>query len=733
MRESHSWRLTRPLRDAGEAARRLRRRLSTNPFSAERGYGPLKRRVFGWLRTLYVLAPLPESIKLKLKARGLRLLARLFAAPAQSAAETAPARQAGSELMQTFVKGLHEANTLGAKQGEHVPYCEQGIDPNQLALRAIAYYLPQFHPIPENDAWWGKGFTEWTNVTRAQPQFLGHHQPKLPSDLGFYDLRVLDTMRKQAELARHYGLAGFCLYYYWFGGKRLLALPQQQILDNPDLDFPFCLCWANENWTRRWDGKESDVLMAQSHSPEDDLAMIADLHPAFTDPRYLRVDGKPIFLVYRAMQLPDPAATVVRWRQWCRDNGVGELYLVAVESFDQIDPRQYGFDATVEFPPLQANLVPVNARCDMLNEDFEGQVYDYREMRDFFAGRAEPPFRRHAGVAVNWDNEARKPGRGNIFVEATPAAYAGWLEQACRRTLAHSPEGERLVFINAWNEWAEGAYLEPDRRHGYAYLHATANVLRHFGQPGQAEAMLAESRTDFVKRADQAVVVHLFYLDLLDDLAAHLDALPFAANVFISVPQDIPVDWALRLRERLPHAYILPLPNRGQDIRPFYVLLPLIKQLGYRQACKLHSKKSPHRVDGARWRNQLWDGLIGTRAAARALAGFNAGETIGLFAPDASLTELADPEINLGNRPWLDRLLPRLHPGRAKGDYRLLFPAGSMFWFRPAALPSLAELGLSEDDFEVELGQLDGTLAHALERLFGLQALSSGYLVRELG
>lgn len=258
-----------------------------------------------------------------------------------------------------FVRKLYTTGRLQWDRSDYVPYTDQGLRPEELSLRCIAYDLPQFHPIPENDRWWGNGFTEWTNVTRALPQFIGHYQPKLPGDLGFYDLRVVDTMRKQAELARHYGLAGFCMYYYWFDGKRLLDLPQRQILDNQDLEFPFCLCWANENWTRRWDGQEADALMAQRYSPEDDLAMIAHLVPSFLDPRYIRIDGKPVFLVYRPAHLPKLRDTVQRWRKHCLENGVGELYLVAVESFELIDPLEYGFDATCEFPPHQASLPPV--------------------------------------------------------------------------------------------------------------------------------------------------------------------------------------------------------------------------------------------------------------------------------------------------------------------------------------------------------------------------------------
>jgi lipopolysaccharide biosynthesis protein/LmbE family N-acetylglucosaminyl deacetylase len=735
MQNSRSWRMTRPLRQAAAAARRLR----PGEGSAVRraAYGPFKRTILAWMRTIYVLLPMPSRSKLWLKSMFFRIV-NGFGAAGKAGLQAAKADHGGmlsatASLSHAFLQTLYAGGRSRWGKHEYVPYCEHGLDAGQLTLRAIAYYLPQFHPIPENDAWWGKGFTEWSNVTRALPQFVGHYQPKLPGDLGFYDLRIVDNMRKQAALARHYGLAGFCLYYYWFGGKRLLELPQQQILDNPDLDMPFCLCWANENWTRRWDGQEADVLMAQRYSPEDDLAMIADLAKSFRDPRYIRIEGKPVFLVYCPTQLPDLAATVVRWRSWCRENGIGELYLVAVESFKVIDPQSFGFDATCEFPPHQANLLPVNGQCEILNEDFEGRIYDYDDMASFFINRSEPRHVRLSGIATAWDNEARKPGKGNMFINATPATYASWLEKVCARTVARVPAPERIVFINAWNEWAEGAYLEPDRRYGYAYLHATANVLRRHVVPGDAHTHLAAQRQRFNRKADCAVIVHLFYLDLLDDLVDLVATMPFAVDVFVSVPFDLSLEWAEQLTTRLPSAYVLPVENRGRDIKPFFALLPEVSRHGYALACKLHSKKSPHRGDGAHWRISLWQGLLGAAAAQSARAMFEADPKLGLLAPPASLTDLAEPDIHVDNRDWLDRLIPHVTGVHRPGDYQYVrFPAGSMFWFRPAAMAELTALGLEDSDFETELGQLDGTLAHALERLFGLVVQQQGYRMGEL-
>jgi O-antigen biosynthesis protein len=343
-------------------------------------------------------------------------------------------------------------------------------------IRLVAFYLPQFHPIPENNRWWGDGFTEWTNVSKAIPQFMGHYQPHLPGELGFYDLRVEDVLRKQVDLARNYGLAAFCFYHYWFNGKTLLELPIEQFFNNKNIDFEFCLCWANENWTRRWDGQEDDILISQKHSPEDDIALIHHLKKYLMDDRYLRISGKPVILVYRPNLLPDPVQTASRWREWCRLNGVGEIYLVYAQSFENNNPIEYGFDAATEFPPGQAKMPNITRQLDIVNPEFSGKVFDYKNLAKCFMDRCEDKYPLFKAVCPGWDNEARRPGKGRVFHGSSPGVYAEWLQKACDLTMTKDPD-ERLLFVNAWNEWAEGAHLEPDRKYGYAYLQATADVL----------------------------------------------------------------------------------------------------------------------------------------------------------------------------------------------------------------------------------------------------------------
>jgi 2-polyprenyl-3-methyl-5-hydroxy-6-metoxy-1,4-benzoquinol methylase len=343
--------------------------------------------------------------------------------------------------------------------------------------RLVAFYLPQFHPIPENDAWWGKGFTEWTNVTRARPLFPLHYQPHLPADLGFYDLRVRETRLEQIALARSHGIDAFCYHYYWFSGRRLLHRPLEEMLADAGSDFPFCLCWANESWTRGWDGNENEILIAQRHRPEDDAAFIDGLLPFLRDPRYLRVGGAPLLIVYRPQFLPDPRGRAARWRELCRVAGIGDIFLCAALTGGNRDYLRFGFDGAVEFPPHNMHgLVNESPHLDF-QERFTGTVLQYEALAEHFLrerGSAERNVFRC--VVPSWDNTARRAERAFILLNGTPGNYEHWLGEAVRRTQADFPGQERLVFINAWNEWAEGCHLEPDCRYGRQFLEATLRV-----------------------------------------------------------------------------------------------------------------------------------------------------------------------------------------------------------------------------------------------------------------
>jgi len=373
-----------------------------------------------------------------------------------------------------------QRNDLSVDKKElYVPLSNEG-GRGDLPVQLIAFYLPQFHAIPENNEWWGEGFTEWTNVKPAKPQFEGHYQPYVPGELGYYDLTDPSVQKRQIELAKQFGIGGFCFYFYWFAGKRLLETPILNYLNDSSLDQPFCICWANENWSRRWDGLESDVLMAQQHSPEDDIAFIEYVSRYLRAPRNIQINGRPLLLVYRPSLLPSPEETAQRWRSWCRENGIGEIYLAYTQSFETENPAKYGFDAAIEFPPNNSAPPVITDQVEDPNPEFTGIVYDWRVFVERSNNYQQPDYTLFRSVTPSWDNTARRKTDGAIFTNSSPEGYQAWLTRAIEDTLAHRDnQDERLVFINAWNEWAEGAYLEPDEKYGYAYLQATKNALEH--------------------------------------------------------------------------------------------------------------------------------------------------------------------------------------------------------------------------------------------------------------
>lgn len=351
-------------------------------------------------------------------------------------------------------------------------------------VRVLAFYLPQFHPVAQNDLWWGKGFTEWTNVARALPAFRGHYQPHLPADLGFYDLRVTRVLGEQQKLARRYGIEGFVVYYYNFGGRRILETPMDLLLADKSVDFRFALCWANENWTQHWDGGSRSILLEQTYDAAT-IASVADDAIRFArDPRAIRVCGKPLFVIYRPMLLPDVEAVANLLRRRFTEAGFAGLHLVYVESMELISqkvvPSEIGFDAAIEFPPQgigQLHSGPVQ----VIREDFDGKVYDYERTVLTAVSRAGAGYVRHPTVFATWDNTPRQPRTGTVLQGAAPELFQAYVERKLDEVENFSIADERLLFVNAWNEWAEGAHLEPDQTYGHRWLATLRNALVYRG------------------------------------------------------------------------------------------------------------------------------------------------------------------------------------------------------------------------------------------------------------
>jgi lipopolysaccharide biosynthesis protein len=357
-------------------------------------------------------------------------------------------------------------------------------------IKPIAIHLPQFHPIPENDEWWGKGFTEWTNVTKAKPRFEGHYQPHLPADLGFYDLRLEEARLAQEEMAKKFGIHGFCYYHYWFNGKKVLYEPLDRKLENPKEDFPFMMCWANENWTRVWDGSNDDILLQQNYSEEDDRSHILHLITYFKDDRYIKVDGKPVFIIYRPNFFPNIEKTIQIWRDEVKKAGFPDIYIGFSQNYEhQFEPTSKGFDFAFEFQPhfhnvpqginyhqkLQKRIirrVKKNLKLPIENLD---KYYDYG---DFAQKQMEKAFVKNVypGITPMWDNSARKKVEPFVIHNSTPEKYKNWLQHIKEKYPWQDMSGS-FLFINAWNEWAEGNHLEPCQKWGTKYLEVTREVL----------------------------------------------------------------------------------------------------------------------------------------------------------------------------------------------------------------------------------------------------------------
>jgi len=357
-------------------------------------------------------------------------------------------------------------------------------------IKPIAIYLPQFHPIEENDNWWGKGFTEWTNVTKAKPRFTGHYQPHLPADLGFYDLRLEEARLAQEKLAKNYGIHGFCYYHYWFNGKRVLHEPLDRKLVNPQEDLPFMMCWANENWTKTWDGLDKEILLEQKYSHIDDRDHIKHLLPYFKDERYIKVNGKPVFIIYRPNLFPDIFTTIKIWREEVKKAGFEDIYIgFAQNSENSFLPEDKGFDFGFQFQPNSWKLSDeeiygvtyfqrIRRRVRKILKLTLEQFPSYYNYDHFVKEESSQNFlpNIYPGITPMWDNSARRKDNPFILHNSTPAKYKEWLENI-KRNFPWNTMPEQFLFINAWNEWAEGNHLEPCQKWGTQYLEVTKEIL----------------------------------------------------------------------------------------------------------------------------------------------------------------------------------------------------------------------------------------------------------------
>lgn len=460
-------------------------------------------------------------------------------------------------------------------------------------LKTIAFYLPQFHPFKENDEWWGKGFTEWTNVTKAKANFYGHYQPHLPIHNGFYDLRIADVMKEQAKLARNYGIYGFNFYYYWFDGKILMHEPFEILLNNKDIDINFCITWANENWTRAWDASENEILIKQNHSIDDSTKFIKSLYKYFDDKRYIHIDGKPVLIIYRCDIIPNIKEIVLLWREEINRAGYKGIYLICAQTYGITNPIEYGFDAAMEFPPHNT-LDPHNKTSKkLINNNFFGNIFDYSKVVDEQCNKIRPNYKCFETLMLSWDNTARKQNFSNIFANFSIKKYKEWLSNIANNLYTNDnfKDEEKLIFINAWNEWAEGTHLEPDREYGYNYLESTYNILKNYDEKN----LQILDKGNILRKNKNALVLHIHEDDLVEDIKKILlryNQKNFDLYLTISsFKNNLPFE----IKKLYPDSYMQLVEKRGEDVLSFIEIYKKLMNQHYDRIWKEHTKKDLNR------------------------------------------------------------------------------------------------------------------------------------------
>lgn len=611
-------------------------------------------------------------------------------------------------------------------------------------IKVIAHYFPQFHVIPENEQWWGKGFTDWTNVKKATPLFTDHYQPHVPDDyFGYYNLLDIDIQKKQIELAKQYGIYGFCFYAYWFNGKRLLEKPLDNYLENKHLDLPFCICWANENWSRRWDGRDQDLLIEQKYSEKDDIDFIEHMSKYLKDPRYIRINKKPLVMVYRPNILPNIKKTVDRWRNWCVNNDIGDIYLSYTQSFTDDHPGEYGFDAASEFPPnngsIGANIEQCLKYIDKHNEAVEVNIVDWNKFLDRTHNYEQKNYTLFRCIMPSWDNAARKKSCAYTLVGSEPTNFQIMAENAFEYTLNHYQGDERIVFVNAWNEWGEGCHLEPDQKYGYSWLQAIKNA--HLLTREPCKKTISQIKNEYYKsinirngilKSDEiAIIYHSFYPEYLSETLNRAELCDDLTGCWfiITAPHDKLEECKKLLTNKNLNKFrylFLETNNKGKDILPFFKIYNTLIDLNIKAFCKIHSKKSSHRQDGDIWRKDLIYSLLHPSITNKIIQTLSKNNNIGMILNKKYTYSLQSKIFNsYSTYPRIQRLSKLLGINDIEHQ---IFPGGSMFWSRIESLIPMYKILQPDNDtyYPEESGQMDNTFAHLCERLFCISAQSIG-------
>jgi lipopolysaccharide biosynthesis protein len=635
----------------------------------------------------------------------------------------------------TESKVFDQQARLQLNYGQFYERQEQRLSPSY--VKTIAFYLPQFHEIPENNKWWGDGFTEWTNTSKSLPRFPSHYQPRVPHpDIGYYDLQDDKALEKQVQIAKVSGIDGFCFYYYWFSGKKLLEKPILNFLRRQDLDHGFLICWANENWTRRWDGLDKEILMEQRYAQGWDLNFIQEVAILFQDRRYIRLNGKPIVIIYNLTVIPDAESVVRNWREWCRNNDIGEISVWAVYDNSFFNHEPSFIDRFVEFPPRPIATVEHLSKKSFGCNDKDAYLFDYEHFVDSIlqnnclAGNLKISIYRC--VMMGWDNSARRKGAFHAWAKFSGDKFFQWCRRIWEYTVHTFPDSERFIFVNAWNEWAEGTYLEPDTRFGYANINTLSRAICKL--PNRPLPIVKQSSSSLALFNLTLIVhLHLFYGDLLDEFIEAINCIPISHDLIITVCDQS----SLKLVEFNTHRFthvskvlVRLVENRGRDLGPFIVELSDVIH-HYDLVLHLHSKKSDTVNWGHLWRKYLLRNLLGSKNNVKMILNtFLAYPDIGIigvpvYAPMSTHMSWG-PDQKARCQDLLNACVgdPNIVPPLPEEPD---FSAGSFFWARTDSIRQLFSQGLTYESFEAEDQQVQSTLAHAVERVFPYLAKCNQY------
>lgn len=598
-------------------------------------------------------------------------------------------------------------------------------------IKAIALYLPQFYPIKENDEWWGKGFTEWTNVKKGKPFFIGHHQPRIPGDkinyLDYYQLIDSSVIKKQIQLAKSHGIYGFAMYYYWFSGRRLLEKPVDIYFNDKSLNFPFMLIWANHNWNRKWDGRDEEILIRQEYKDKDPDLFIKDIKKYLFDIRYIKINNKPVIGLYEPFSIPKLNDTIRIWRKKSKEYGIGEIFiLISINGHDINKIQNLNlFDGAYDFPP-RSNIGKIKNkfRKTLLYSEL---IYKNIELNYLFDNRRIPIYR---GSMLEWDNSPRSK-RFNIFEDYSPEQFYMINKMIVEWTNKNHEKENRFIFINAWNEWGEGSYLEPDEKYGYSSINSLSKSLFNLSYIKSNNFINLNITSKILVQA------HISYYNLIKDIIEFTNNIPIKFDLFISfnnISISKEIEKYIESNTKAFKFEIRVYPYTENDILPFLEqVMNDIKK--YKYCCHIYAKNSIHIDFGDNWRNYLLNNLLGnSNIISEILTEFENNEKLGFIYPETfykAFTIKNTNNIDLYSYQ-INLLLNEIFP-----NYKILknyydFPEEvNMFWTKTNAIHQIFAKKIIER-IKKENKNFNNNIQNCLKRIWIYIVKLNGYYHKKI-